>query len=114
MIAVIFEVTPDPDHRAAYLDIAADLRVQLEQVEGFVSVERFQSLTHPDKMLSLSFFEDEAAVARWRNLDAHRTAQRAGRDGLFTGYRLRVASVLRDYGPNDRDGAPDDSRDTHD
>ena len=90
------------------------MRPLLEQVEGFISVERFQSLTHPGKLLSLSFFEDEAAVQRWRTLSAHRGAQAEGRSGLFSGYRLRVAGVIRDYGMTDRAQAPDDSRAAHD
>ncbi|MCP5366978.1 MAG: antibiotic biosynthesis monooxygenase [Hyphomicrobiales bacterium] len=113
MIAVIFEVRPSAEGKGRYLDIAADLRAELERVDGFISVERFQSLTDPDKMLSLSFFRDEAAVAAWRNLPSHRAAQAAGRGGLFAGYRLRVASVLRDYGLAEREQAPDDSRARH-
>ncbi|WP_212524657.1 antibiotic biosynthesis monooxygenase [Actibacterium sp. MT2.3-13A] len=110
MIAVIFEVTIAEGHKDAYLDIAARLRPELEQVEGFVSVERFQSLTTPGKLLSLSFWEDEAAVKRWRETADHRAAQAAGRDGIFEGYRLRVTHVLRDYGMTERDEAPADSR----
>ncbi|MCV6585396.1 MAG: antibiotic biosynthesis monooxygenase [Marinibacterium sp.] len=113
MIAVIFEVEPAPGRQADYLDVAAEMRPLVHEVEGFVSVERFQSLTNPDKLLSLSFFEDEAAVARWRQLVAHRSAQARGRDGLFAGYRLRVAHVLRDYGMTDRAEAPADSRRAH-
>jgi len=85
----------------------------VDEVEGFISVERFQSLTNPEKLLSLSFFEDEAAVARWRTLAAHRGAQEKGRDGLFAGYRLRIAGVIRDYGLHDRAEAPADSRASH-
>ena len=110
MIAVIFEVLPHPETRAAYLAIAAHLRPLLDGIDGFVSIERFESLTEPGKILSLSFWRDEAAVARWRTLEAHRAAQDAGRAGVFAGYRLRVADVLRDYGLNDRHQAPDDSR----
>lgn len=113
MIAIIFEVIPAEGRKQAYLDIAATMRPLVEQVEGFISVERFQSLTNPDKLLSISFFEDEAAVDRWRRLEKHRAAQEAGRGGLFAGYRLRVAHVLRDYGKEDRAGAPDDSRVRH-
>lgn len=113
MIAVIFEVMPDPAHKQRYLDIAADLRPLLETVPGFISVERFQSLTDPDKILSLSFFEDDDAVRHWRNMAEHRAAQEAGRGGVFTGYRLRVTQVLRDYGMSERDGAPQDSRCHH-
>ncbi|MDF3414531.1 antibiotic biosynthesis monooxygenase [Sulfitobacter sp. M57] len=113
MIAVIFEVMPDPDHKTDYLDIAAEMRPLVDEVEGFISVERFQSLTNPDKLLSLSFFEDEAAVARWRSLTAHRKAQAKGRKGIFTDYHLRIAHVIRDYGMFDRDEAPKDSRASH-
>jgi len=110
MIAVIFEVEPARGRRQAYLDIAARLKPRLEAMDGFVSIERFDSLTTPGKVLSLSFWRDEAAVVAWRGLDAHRAAQAAGRGGILAGYRLRVASVLRDYGMTDRDQAPDDSR----
>ncbi len=106
MIVVIFEVEPKAGHVDSYLDIAAELRPILEEVEGFISVERFQSLTTPGKYLSYSVFEDEVAVARWRELSAHRTAQGQGRADLFADYRIRVAQVLRDYGLNDRDQVP--------
>jgi heme-degrading monooxygenase HmoA len=109
MIAVIFEVMPHPDRKSEYLDIAAAMRPMVEEVEGFISVERFQSLTNPDKLLSLSFFEDEEAVARWRSLQAHRAAQRQGREGIFSDYHLRIAHVIRDYGMFDRAEAPTDS-----
>ncbi|UDM52406.1 antibiotic biosynthesis monooxygenase [Cupriavidus sp. MP-37] len=114
MIAVIFEVEPAPGRQDTYLDIAAHLRPQLEAIDGFISVERFQSLTNPNKLLSLSFFRDEAAVIAWRNTLAHRQAQAAGRSGVFAGYRLRVAQVLRDYGLDAREQAPADSRAVHD
>jgi len=113
MIAVIFEVEPADGRKQDYLDIAAEMRPMLDNVEGFTSVERFQSLTDPRKILSLSFFEDEAAVARWRTLSAHRGAQKKGRSGIFDDYRLRIASVIRDYGMFDRDEAPKDSRKEH-
>ena len=114
MIAIIFEVEPAPGCKDTYLDIAAHLRPELEAIDGFISVERFQSLTNPGKMLSLSFLRDEAAVIAWRNTLAHRQAQAAGRGGVFAGYRLRVAQVLRDYGMTERDEAPADSRAVHD
>uniref|UniRef100_UPI0031DC8201 antibiotic biosynthesis monooxygenase family protein n=1 Tax=Sphingomonas sp. TaxID=28214 RepID=UPI0031DC8201 len=98
----------------AYLDIAASLRDELETIDGFISVERFQSLATPGKLLSLSFFRDEAAVAAWRNRPRHRGAQAAGRGGVFSDYRLRVAHVVRDYRLNDRAGAPADSHAVHD
>jgi heme-degrading monooxygenase HmoA len=107
MIAVLFEVWPHPDGRQTYLDIAASLVPRLEEIDGFVSVERFQCLTDPEKLLSLSFFRDEEAVARWRNLEAHRHAQVVGRTGLFRDYRIRVASVVRDYTLAARAQAPD-------
>jgi heme-degrading monooxygenase HmoA len=113
MIAVIFEVWPRPERRRDYLDIAADLRRHLETIDGFISVERFESLSEPGKLLSLSFWRDEAAVRAWRNLDAHRAAQGRGRAGIFTDYRLRVAGVIRDYGMADRAEVPDDSREVH-
>ena len=113
MIAVIFEVHPADGRKEHYLDIAAGLRPQLEKIDGFISVERFQSLTDPSKILSLSFFRDEAAIEQWRNLSAHRSAQSKGRAGIFDGYRLRIASVIRDYGLHDREQAPADSRAAH-
>jgi heme-degrading monooxygenase HmoA len=114
MIAVIFEVWPKPERRHEYLDIAAALRPDLEAIDGFISVERFESLSEPGKLLSLSFWRDEAAVRAWRNLAAHRAAQGRGRAGIFADYRLRVAGVIRDYGMADRTGVPDDSRAIHD
>jgi heme-degrading monooxygenase HmoA len=113
MIAVIFEVEPDPAHRRDYLDTAAALRAELEAIDGFISVERFESLSRPGKLLSLSFWRDEEAVRRWRNLASHRDAQRKGRQGVFCDYRLRVAEVVRDYGLRERDEAPADARSAH-
>jgi heme-degrading monooxygenase HmoA len=113
MIAVIFEVTPYLGERSAYLDWAARLRPQLEKIDGFISIERFESLTLPGKILSLSFFRDEAAVASWRKQKCHRQAQAAGRNTLFADYRLRVCSVIRDYGLNEREEVPSDSAEVH-
>lgn len=113
MIAVIFEVEPEPTHRQEYLDIAAGLRAQLERIDGFVSVERFESLTQKGRILSLSFWRDEQAVMQWRSLESHRMAQARGREGVFRGYRLRVAQVVRDYGLHERDEAPADARAAH-
>ena len=110
MIAVIFEVEPADGRRDAYLGIAADLRPLLDGIDGFISIERFQSLVDATKLLSLSFWRDEAAGKAWRNLEHHRQAQHAGRAGVFRDYRLRVASVLRDYGLNERAEVPADSR----
>ena len=113
MIAVIFEVEIAEGCKTAYLDVAAEMRPMLDEIDGFLSVERFESLTTPGKLLSLSFFRDEAALDEWRTLTAHRRAQSKGRAGLFSNYRLRVSSVIRDYGMFDRDQAPDDSKASH-
>jgi heme-degrading monooxygenase HmoA len=110
MIAVIFEVWPAAGRKDDYLAIAAKLRFELEKMDGFVSVERFQSLTDPNKLLSLSFWRDVAAVKNWRNQFQHRQSQAAGRAGIFADYRLRIASVGRDYGMTERAEAPEDSR----
>jgi heme-degrading monooxygenase HmoA len=113
MIAVIFEVTPKPGHTDDYFSHAVHLKSTLEQMDGFVSVERFESVAQPGKFLSLSFWRDEDAVKNWRNQTQHRATQRAGRERIFADYRLRVASVIRDYGMFERDQAPDDSRSHH-
>lgn len=113
MIAVIFEVLPHAEQKQAYLDAAALLRPHLEQIDGFISVERFASLSQEGKVLSLSFWRDEAAVRQWRNLEIHRDVQTAGRGHIFADYRLRVAEVQRDYGMNARAQAPADSRRRH-
>src|ERR1700761_8388881 len=114
MIAVIFEVWPAEGHRDDYLAIAAWLRDDLARIDGFLSVERFQSLAEPTKLLSLSFWRDEQAVTAWRTQGYHREGQVRGRAGIFSDYRLRVASVLRDYGLNERAEAPADSKAMHD
>ena len=113
MIAVIFEVWPKPEHKGEYLDLAAQLRPILETIDGFISVERFESLTEKGKILSLSFFRDEEAVAAWRNVAEHRESQGKGRATVFDNYRLRIAGVIRDYGMKDRAQAPKDSRTVH-
>lgn len=113
MIAVIFEVSLAAGQQPRYLQFAAELRPLLQQIDGFITIERFASLSEPDKLLSLSFWRDEAALAQWRQLEAHRMAQAAGRGGVFADYRLRVATVLRDYGMNERTAAPADSRQRH-
>lgn len=114
MIAVIFEVLPAEGRRQEYLDLAQQLRPELERIDGFISVERFQSIADPGKMLSLSFWRDEAALAAWRNHAGHRRTQAKGRAGIFRDYRLRIAGVMRDYGMHERrEQAPDDSRNVH-
>ena len=114
MIAVIFEVVPAPGRKQEYLDLAEKLRPALEKMDGFISIERFESLTSEDKILSLSVWRDEEAVKRWRQFEGHRIAQAKGRGGVFADYRLRVASVIRDYGMFEREQAPVDSRAIHD
>ena len=113
MIAVIFEVWPADGQKQTYLDIAASLKPELERIDGFISIERFQSLVDETKLLSLSIWRDEAAVQAWRNVEHHRQAQAAGRGGVLRDYRLRVASVVRDYGLRERAEAPADSRKKH-
>jgi heme-degrading monooxygenase HmoA len=110
MIAVIFEVWPADGHRQTYLDIAAKLKPELERIDGFLSIERFQSLVDETKLLSLSFWRDEEAVKAWRNVEHHRQAQAAGRGGVLRDYRLRIGHIVRDYGMNERAEAPKDSR----
>jgi heme-degrading monooxygenase HmoA len=113
MIAVIFEALPRAGRRDAYFAAAETLRPLLDEIDGFISIERFESMSSPGKVLSLSFWRDEEAVRQWRKFEAHRRVQRAGREGIFADYRLRVAQVLRDYGMEDRAEAPEDSRLAH-
>jgi heme-degrading monooxygenase HmoA len=113
MITVIFEVWPKDGKAAEYFDIAASLRPALQQLDGFISIERFESVTTRGKFLSISFWRDEAAVQAWRNVEGHRIAQAKGRGDIFADYRIRVASVLRDYSMTSRDEAPADSRAAH-
>jgi len=110
MIAIIFESKPHPDQRERYLEAAARLKPLLADQDGFISVERFESLTEPGKLLSISFWRDEEAVAKWRQVEQHRRIQQAGRKSIFADYRLRVAAVVRDYSLNERDEAPEDSK----
>ena len=113
MIAVIFEFTAAPGRRQDYLDLAAGLSDAVKDFDGFISIERFQSLTTPDKFVSLSFWRDEEAVRKWRNVQKHRDAQAKGRRGIFSNYRLRICSVIRDYGLHERGDAPKDSVAAH-
>lgn len=114
MIAVIFEVIPKTEHKQDYPDLAADLKPHLSQIDGFISIERFSSLQDPNKILSLSYWKDENAVAEWRKLEKHHTAQSKGRKYIFENYTLKVAKVVRAYGMHDRMETPEDSRQTHD
>ncbi len=113
MVAVIFEAYPAVGKWDEYLDIAAGLRTELSKIEGFISIERFQSITNPEKVLSLSFWKDEESILQWRNVELHRMAQKKGRTSVFADYRLRVAIVQRDYGKTDRAQAPADSKEIH-
>ena len=113
MIAVIFEVIPNKGQKEEYLKIAADLRPELENIPGFISIERFQGLTDPEKILSLSFWKDEESIQRWRNLELHRQAQAKGREHVFNDYHLRIGHIVRDYGMYNRAEAPADSRQFH-
>ena len=113
MIAVIFEAWPHEEHYQRYLDLAAELKPLLAQIDGFISVERFQSLSEPSKLLSLSFWRDEEAIQQWRSLELHRAAQSEGRRQVFADYHLRIAQVVRDYSLEDRVQAPTDSRQAH-
>jgi heme-degrading monooxygenase HmoA len=109
MITVLFEVTPKPGHAERYFEIAAALAADLQRIDGFVSVERFESLSRPGTYLSLSTWRDEEAVRAWRNQGTHRAGQREGREAVFANYRIRVAQVLRDYSLDERAEAPRDS-----
>ena len=113
MLAVIFEFEPVAERRQDYLDFAADLGQELTTIDGFISIERFESLSQPGKLLSISFWRDENAISNWRNREKHRAAQRASRDGIMSDYRLRVATVIRDYDMQDRTAAPQDSKNFH-
>ena len=113
MIAVIFELVPAEGRFADYKRLAEDLAADLKDRDGFVSIERFESISRPGHFVSLSFWRDEEAVRKWRNLEKHRAAQRQGRGGIFKSYRLRVAQVLRDYTMQERGQAPDDSVKAH-
>jgi len=113
MIAVIFEFTPAPGRTDEYFNLGAAMKREVEGCDGFISIERFQSVTTPGKFVSLSFWRDEQAVQAWRNVQAHRAAQARGRGGVFANYRLRVAAVIRDYGMHERAEAPADSRAAH-
>jgi heme-degrading monooxygenase HmoA len=109
MIAVIFEFTAAPERRQQYLDLAAMLNAEVKDFDGFLGIERFQSLSAPERYVSLSFWRDEEAVRKWRNVQKHREAQAKGRRDIFSAYRLRICNVIRDYGMLERGEAPKDS-----
>ena len=113
MIAVIFEFTPAEGRFPDYMAVVDTLRDDLARADGFISLERFESITNKGKFVSLSFWRDEEAVRKWRNVQKHREAQAKGRGGIFTGYRLRIASVIRDYEMDKREQAPADSKQVH-
>ena len=113
MIAVIFEFTPAEGRFPEYMKLVDTLREDLAKAEGFISLERFESITSKGKFVSLQFWKDEESVRKWRNLQKHREAQRQGRAGIFASYRLRVAQVMRDYTMDERAQTPKDSRIFH-
>jgi heme-degrading monooxygenase HmoA len=113
MIAVIFEFTPAQGRFPDYMELVGQLKPELDKAEGFVSLERFESITTPGKFVSLQFWRDEESVRKWRNLQQHRAAQKKGRGGIFASYRLRIAGVLRDYSMDARGQAPADSVAAH-
>ena len=113
MVAVIFEFTPREGRFPDYMDLVAQLRPELEKAEGFLSLERFESITTKGKFLSLQFWQDEESVKKWRNLQKHREAQKKGRAGIIASYRLRIAGVIRDYSMDERAQAPADSVSVH-
>ena len=113
MIAVIFEVMPAEGKLDEYLNLAAQLRPELDKIDGFISIERFQSIANPKKILSLSFWDNEESIKQWRNVESHRSAQREGRKSIFEDYRIRIANVARDYTMENREQAPDDSKIFH-
>jgi heme-degrading monooxygenase HmoA len=113
MIAVIFEFTPAPGRFPDYMELVGQLKPELDKAEGFISLERFESITAPGKFLSLQFWRDDESVAKWRNVQKHREAQKKGRGGIFASYRLRIAGVVRDYGMDDRVETPSDSVSAH-
>ena len=113
MIAVIFEFTPIEGRFADYKALADGQAEDVRNFDGFISIERFESITNKGKFVSLSFWRDEEAVRKWRNLQKHREAQKKGRGGIFRSYRLRVAQVLRDYTRDERAQTPADSVQVH-
>lgn len=113
MIAVIFESWPKHGRGETYLEMGQRMMSLVEGFDGFISIERFESVVQPGKFVALSFWRDEAAVTAWRNVVEHRQIQRGSRNGVFEDYRLRVASVTRDYSMHDRIQTPHDSIDAN-
>lgn len=109
MIVVLFELQAMPGQNQIYVDLVSKLTPMLEPMDGFISVECFQSTLNPEKVMSVTTWRDEESVVKWRNVDAHLSAQRAGRNKIFKDYRVRVTSVIRDYGLHEREQAPEDS-----
>jgi heme-degrading monooxygenase HmoA len=113
VIAVIFEFTPAEGRFPEYMELVGTLKADLDKADGFISLERFESITTKGKFVSLQFWRDEEAVSKWRNLQRHRTVQAKGRAGIFKSYRLRIAGVIRDYTMDERAQAPADSVRVH-
>ena len=113
MVAVIFEFTPAEGRFGDYMKLVDTLREDLARADGFISLERFESISSKGKFVSLQFWRDEEALRKWRNLEKHRAAQLEGRAGIFSSYTLRIAQVVRDYTMDKRDQAPADSREVH-
>lgn len=110
MIAVLFEAVPGKGKWDDYMNLAAGLKPELSKIEGFISIERFQSVSNPEKVLSLSFWKNDQSINEWRNVELHRQAQAEGRNSIFDDYRIRIASVFRDYSLTERMQAPEDSK----
>lgn len=110
-IVVLFEVKPTKEGMKRYLELAGKLKPFLNGFEGFVSAERFTSISEDGKLLSMNIWESEEALSRWRNVVEHRMSQAEGRDKLFESYKITVCNVIREYGMNNREFAPSDSND---
>lgn len=96
MFAVIFEVQPTTETRETYLALAKLLKPELERIEGFIDNERFASQKTEGRVLSLSTWQDEKAVIRWRTLGVHHVVQETGRQAIFADYHLRVGEITAD------------------
>ena len=96
MFSVLFEVHPKPDQWDAYLGYVKMLRPELEQVEGFVDNIQYRSLNREGWILSLSNWQDEKAVVRWRTKMRHHEVQELGRGEVLLDYHLRVGQITLD------------------